>query len=490
MCSPSNTGLQFTTYDDGGFYFRTAPPDNLQAQVLADLIVGDGHAEGRRRGAAATSTARASRTLLKEELEAAGATVTGDPILYDPEAGELPGRGRADRRRRARRRRDDRVRRGRPGAQAAIAAGDRSRTTCSGTAPTASRAAPSSRRSTPTTRPSSRASGARRRRRRRPTVRRRSGSGSRRSHPGVDTIFSGHAYDCVVVAALAAIAAEAAMRPQTIQAGINDVTNEGEKCTPVRRVRRAARRDGDADIDYDGAAGPLDFVEAGEPGAGAYDTWTFDADGAVTVDRREHPASRERRATHARRGPGAAGAAASAHPRSGSRGAGCRGRARRPSGRPAARRPCPCRRRGPGRARSRGRRSRRHRRAFCSTITTETPAAVDLDDALEHLVLEQRREAGRRLVEEQHRRLHHQRPRHRDHLALAARQRARPLAAPLARAAGTARTTASSRSSKRLGLRGTTPMRRFSSTVSSGTRCRAGGRSRRRARRARARAGS
>ena len=38
-----------------------------------------------------------------------------------------------------------------------------------------------------------------------------------------------------------------------------------------------------ADIDYDGAAGPLDFVDAGEPGSGAYDTWTFDAKGAVTV---------------------------------------------------------------------------------------------------------------------------------------------------------------------------------------------------------------
>ena len=27
MCSGSNTGKVFTTYDDGGFYFRTAPPD-------------------------------------------------------------------------------------------------------------------------------------------------------------------------------------------------------------------------------------------------------------------------------------------------------------------------------------------------------------------------------------------------------------------------------------------------------------------------------
>jgi branched-chain amino acid transport system substrate-binding protein len=42
MCSPSNTGSIFTTYDDGGYYFRTAPPDNLQGQVHADLITADG----------------------------------------------------------------------------------------------------------------------------------------------------------------------------------------------------------------------------------------------------------------------------------------------------------------------------------------------------------------------------------------------------------------------------------------------------------------
>ena len=57
---------------------------------------------------------------------------------------------------------------------------------------------------------------------------------------------------------------------------------------------------------------------------------------------------------------------------------------------------------------------------------------VDLPAADEHLVLERRRQAGRRLVEQQHRRAHHQGPAHGHHLALAARQRAGPLLAPLA----------------------------------------------------------
>ena len=41
--SPANTSDQFTTYNDNGLYFRTAPPDLLQAQALADLIQGDGN---------------------------------------------------------------------------------------------------------------------------------------------------------------------------------------------------------------------------------------------------------------------------------------------------------------------------------------------------------------------------------------------------------------------------------------------------------------
>jgi hypothetical protein len=41
--SPANTSDQFTEYDDNGLYFRTAPPDTLQARALADLIIEDGN---------------------------------------------------------------------------------------------------------------------------------------------------------------------------------------------------------------------------------------------------------------------------------------------------------------------------------------------------------------------------------------------------------------------------------------------------------------
>src|SRR5829696_439068 len=43
MFSPANTSNDFTTYADNGLYFRTAPPDLMQGQVLADLITNEGN---------------------------------------------------------------------------------------------------------------------------------------------------------------------------------------------------------------------------------------------------------------------------------------------------------------------------------------------------------------------------------------------------------------------------------------------------------------
>jgi ABC-type branched-subunit amino acid transport system substrate-binding protein len=43
MFSPANTSDQFTTYNDRGLYFRTAPPDVLQARALADVIGAEGN---------------------------------------------------------------------------------------------------------------------------------------------------------------------------------------------------------------------------------------------------------------------------------------------------------------------------------------------------------------------------------------------------------------------------------------------------------------
>lgn len=84
MMSPSNTGPNFTVYDDDDLYFRTAASDILQGQVVADVAIDDGaetmvimarqddYGEGL---AAATQT----------RFEESGGEVV-DTIIYDPEA--------------------------------------------------------------------------------------------------------------------------------------------------------------------------------------------------------------------------------------------------------------------------------------------------------------------------------------------------------------------------------------------------------------------
>lgn len=276
-CSPSNTGLQFTTYDDGGYYFRTAPPDNLQAQVLTDLMVGDG-AESAVVVARSDEYGEGFANALVEELTNAGVTV-GDPILYDPEAGNYTAEADLIAEAGA-----DSVAliafdEGASVIQSAIAAevgpdtlqwygtdGIQSSSFWEKVDPDNPAVVEGLRGTAPSAAPADGEA----------TFRDRFAAFA----PDVDTIFSGHSFDCVIVAVLAA--AEAGTdSPQAIQAHMVSVTKDGTKCTLVEECL-ALIADGE-DIDYDGAAGALDFIDAGEPGAGSYDTWEFGPDGAVAV---------------------------------------------------------------------------------------------------------------------------------------------------------------------------------------------------------------
>jgi ABC-type branched-subunit amino acid transport system substrate-binding protein len=84
--SPANTSDQFTTYNDNGLYFRTAPPDTLQAEALADLIVEDGNNTV---GILALNDPYGTGLAenVKNNLVAAG-LAEGDiqTIIYDPQA--------------------------------------------------------------------------------------------------------------------------------------------------------------------------------------------------------------------------------------------------------------------------------------------------------------------------------------------------------------------------------------------------------------------
>ena len=69
--------------------------------------------------------------------------------------------------------------------------------------------------------------------------------------------------------------------------------------------------------------------------------------------------------------------------------------------------------------------------SFCSTISIVRPLARSFSSGLPDLRDDQRREAEKRLVEEQQARLAHQRAADRQHLLLAAGQRSGGLLAPL-----------------------------------------------------------
>jgi ABC-type branched-chain amino acid transport systems, periplasmic component len=84
--SPANTSDQFTTYNDKGLYFRTAPPDVLQGRVLGDLIVSDGNdTVGILALQDAYGTGLADNT--QKAVEAAGGQVV-EKVIYDPKAAE------------------------------------------------------------------------------------------------------------------------------------------------------------------------------------------------------------------------------------------------------------------------------------------------------------------------------------------------------------------------------------------------------------------
>ena len=82
--SPANTAAGFDTYDDNGLYFRTAPSDRLQGQVLANLAVEDGFSN-------VAIMARQDfygeglADQVKATLEEKGATVS-DFVLYSADA--------------------------------------------------------------------------------------------------------------------------------------------------------------------------------------------------------------------------------------------------------------------------------------------------------------------------------------------------------------------------------------------------------------------
>lgn len=84
MFSPANTSPDFTTYDDDGLYFRTAPSDVIQGAVLGDTVIADGHLDIAIMNLD-DAYGNGLNQFTTESIEAGGGTIV-ESIVYDPKA--------------------------------------------------------------------------------------------------------------------------------------------------------------------------------------------------------------------------------------------------------------------------------------------------------------------------------------------------------------------------------------------------------------------
>jgi branched-chain amino acid transport system substrate-binding protein len=85
--------------------------------------------------------------------------------------------------------------------------------------------------------------------------------------------YGAEAYDAVIITALAAEVAGSLVSTE-IAAEINGVTKDGEKCTDFASC--VALIQAGTDIDYDGIGGAYEFIDQGEPAAASYQIVTLD----------------------------------------------------------------------------------------------------------------------------------------------------------------------------------------------------------------------
>jgi ABC-type branched-subunit amino acid transport system substrate-binding protein len=87
QCSASNTSPAFTDQENNAFYFRTVPPDEAVAPIIADEVVGDG-AQNVVIAARADDYGVALADLVDAGLQDLGATVA-ENLQYDPNTSDF-----------------------------------------------------------------------------------------------------------------------------------------------------------------------------------------------------------------------------------------------------------------------------------------------------------------------------------------------------------------------------------------------------------------
>lgn len=267
QCSPSNTSPSFSTQDNAGFYFRTVPPDQAVALILANIIAADG-ATNVAIPARADDWGNALAELLADNFDELGVnyevfSYDEDAASYDPTVAAIEGMG-AD-------------------AVVLLSFAEGAQIIRglleAGVPPEAMYGSDGiydlglATMVDPTN----------------PNVLDgfvvvAAGGGdefSARLSALTDgnVIYGGQSYDCVMVLALAALAAGSTDGP-AIMEQVHAVTSDGQKCYNYGECADLIA-DG-TDIDYEGISGPLELDDVGDPGFGRYLIAEF-IDGALTV---------------------------------------------------------------------------------------------------------------------------------------------------------------------------------------------------------------
>ena len=260
--SPANTSPEFSTYADNGLYWRTAPPDTFQGQVLAEvvtsanvtkpavLVLQDSYGEGLAGN-------------FKTNFEDAGGTLAGEPIFYDPKAQTFDAEvGQAKALNpdgivligfeESKKVIQELIKQGIGPETVGLFLVDGNLSNTLGTLPGAE--APE-------------------------TFKQE----LLKVDPKLeDFAYAPESYDAVIVSALGAIAAKDDSGP-AIAGKLVEVTSGGEPCITFAECKKFL--DEGKDIDYNGQSGPIDFQANGDPGMAVMGVYKFGADNTYTSDR-------------------------------------------------------------------------------------------------------------------------------------------------------------------------------------------------------------
>ncbi|MCA1702507.1 MAG: ABC transporter substrate-binding protein [Actinobacteria bacterium] len=270
--SAANTSDEFTCWDDKGLYFRTAPPDVLQGEALAQLIGGDG---AQRVSILARNDPYGSGLADNTERNLREAGIPQEQIqkiVYDPKATSYNTEiddirqfnadaiaviGFDESKKILTRMSEVQIG---PGKKLVYGTdGNMSNGTGEGLPPALLERMKG-------TSPSTELSGDFQQR-------------LLDQDPKLkDFTYAGEAYDAVVITALAAEQAKST-KGVDVASEINGITKDGEKCSSFADCKEIIASGGN--VDYDGVTGTLDFTAAGERRIGSYGVFEFNAQNQI-----------------------------------------------------------------------------------------------------------------------------------------------------------------------------------------------------------------